>query len=155
MNYKRQIKEAAFRLRCILPERELDRGSTELVFLESRHMVRQRCLRRDWVLPQQVTALRFGSFDHRGNWRSSSRRLAVWYECDHARHKPFQGKGRRFYKVFLTFSQMLRVSREGEALRVRGRWQRTCLPAALRPAFASGLGSYHTLFGPMASGVVF
>lgn len=140
MNYKRQIKEAAFRLQSILPERELDHCSTELIFLETQHILTQHCLWRACILERKIMAPSFGSFDHGGNWCLSSHLLAEWYKCEHVRHKPFQGKGRQFYKFFLTFSQMLHLSREREALQVWDRWQCTCLPATLRPAFTSDLG---------------
>lgn len=139
MNYKRQIKEAAFRLQSILPERELDHCSTELIFLETQHILTQRCLWRACILLQKVMAPSFGSFDHRGNWCLSSHLLAKWYKCDHIRNKPFQGKGRQFYMILLTFSQMLHCPWEREALQVWDRWQCACLPATLWPAFHSVL----------------
>lgn len=53
---------------------------------------------------------------------------------------PFQVKGRQFYKIFLTFSQMLDLLREQEALQVWDKWQCTCLPVTLRPVLTSDLG---------------
>lgn len=60
MNYKRQIKEAAFRPQSVLPERELNHCSAELLALESQHILPQHCLWRACILLQKITAPSFG-----------------------------------------------------------------------------------------------